>query len=390
MSNRFYKSYYCFVVIIFLEVLNFMKLLLFWVFYRQYISHTYQKNPQLGEMDYRSQIDWLLADSYGWTPGIMKQLESQGHEVEILFVNVEPLQRAWARENGVTFDVQNWQFEIPYEQVKRFKPDVLWVGAMFQYFGEYMQRLQPHCRKIFAWIASPLPKSIDLAAVDCVLTSHSNFKETFERQGQTCEKILPAFDQRILTKLKQPVPTDIGCSFVGNLSWAHIQRIHAMRQLVDHTPLQIWGNRSHLISRGLTQRGFIPAYLTARSLKSRINPGVWGLEMYTVLARSAMTVNVHGEVANGLAGNMRMFEATGMGTMLITEDAPNIKELYAPDEEVVTYRSTEHLIDIINYYTNHTQECMEIAAAGQKRTLTAHSLIQRGPELAALFESYLA
>jgi spore maturation protein CgeB len=365
-----------------------MKIILFWILYKQYIEYTYKKNIQLAEMDYRSQLNCFVADCYSWKSGMVKQLESQGHQVEILFVNVEALQRAWARENDVAFDPKNWQFEIPYEQVKCFKPDILWIGAMFQYFGEYMQKLQPFCRKIFAWIASPLPKSINLAAVDCVLTSHSNFQEVFECQGQACEKILPAFDQRILAKIK-PIPTDIKCSFVGNLSWAHIQRIHVMRQLVNHTPLQIWGNRPHLISRGLTQRGFIPAYLAASSLKARINSGVWGLEMYNVLARSEMTVNVHGEVANGLAGNMRMFEATGMGTMLLTEDAPNIKELYDPHEEVMTYHDTDHLIDIINYYSNHPQERMEIAAAGQKRTLTMHSLAQRGFELEALFQSYL-
>jgi spore maturation protein CgeB len=364
-----------------------MKIVLFLAFYKNYLNSTYAKNPILANCGYRQQLDILLSDNFGWPPALVRRLSELGHDVEILLVNAEPLQRAWAEENGVRF-TENWQYDIAFEQVKRFRPDVLWIGSMFKYFGDYLQQLKPFCRRIFAWIACPAPSSLNLAAIDCVLTSHANFQESFQRQGQAAEKLLPAFEPKILDQIKSGT-TDIDCSFVGNLSWAHIQRIRVMSQLANQTPIQIWGDRPRLKSRGLLQKGFIPAYLEARSIKSRIRPAVWGMEMYEILARSAMTVNVHGEVAEGLAGNMRMFEATGMGSLLLTESAPNIKELYEPGEEVITYRDTEHLVDIINYYHSHPQERDEIAAAGQRKTLMKHSVAQRSAELLDIFEVYL-
>jgi spore maturation protein CgeB len=366
-----------------------MRLVLFWAFYDRYVHRVYQDNPHLAQLPYRKQLDFLLSDYFGWPPALVQRTTEKGHEAAILLVNIEPLQRAWAHENGMKFEAGNWQYEIAYEQVKRFEPDVLWIGSMFQYFGEYLQRLQPFCRKIFAWIACPMPSSLNLAGVDCVLTSHANFQQTFRQQGQSCECLLPAFEPDILQRVGHVLP-NLDCSFVGQLSWAHIERIRVMKQLAAQTPIKIWSDRTRFFSRGLLKRGFIPAYFEARSLKSRIQPSVWGMEMYEVLARSVMTVNVHVGVAGGLAGNMRMFEAPGMGALLLTEDAPNIKELYEPGKEVVTYRNTENLIDIINYYRNHPKERQEIAAAGQKKALAMHSTIHRRDQLLDIFDRYLS
>jgi hypothetical protein len=43
--------------------------------------------------------------------------------------------------------------------------------------------------------------------------------------------------------------------------------------------------------------------------------------MYRVLARSGIVVNRLGPVAEGAANNMRLFEATGAGALLLTEAA---------------------------------------------------------------------
>jgi hypothetical protein len=364
-----------------------MRLTLFWSYYQSYIKSIYNKYPELDQQPYQYQLEVFLSDYFGWPPSLAQRFESIGHDVQILIVNAKPLQYSWARENNFEF-TQNWQYEIAYEQVRRFQPDILWIGSMFNYFGEYLQRLRPFCRKIFAWIACPTPNSLDLTGIDCVLTSHTNFQKNFQQQGQASERVLPAFEPKVLNLLENMVP-DLDCSFVGNLTWAHIQRIHMLKELAYQTPTQIWGNAPRLLSKGLLQKGYISVYWEARTFKSRINPSVWGMDMYRVLKRSRMTVNIHGEVAEGIAGNMRIFEVTGVGTLLLTEDAPNIKELYEPGKEIVTYSGTSNLIDIIHYYMKNPKERAEISQAGQAKALLAHSTIQRAQEVLAIFDTYL-
>jgi spore maturation protein CgeB len=364
-----------------------MKIILFFSYYNRYLKSLYQTDPGLANLPYRQQLNKILADNFGWPAALCQRMEELGCEVEIL-INSEPLQRTWALENKYKFDLKTWHYDIPAEQVKRFSPDVIWIGSMFNYFGDFLGEIKPYCKRIFAWTACPMPKSLELSNIDCMLTSHANYQSYFQDRGKAAEILLPCFEEKILSK-SGVESRDLDCSFVGGLSSAHLQRIEVIKTLADRTPIQIWSDYPKLISRGILQPRFWYAYLQLRSVKSRLNPSVWGMDMYRVLARSKITINVHAEVASGLAGNIRMFEAPGMGALLITEDAPNIRELYEPGREVITYKSPEDLVELINYYGDRPQERDEIAKAGQIRTLKDHSTVQRSKELLEIFARYL-
>jgi spore maturation protein CgeB len=365
-----------------------MKIILFWSYYEYYLNRLYKANLNLASLPYQEQLDYILADYFGWPPALVNRVGEEGHEVKILIVNARDLQQAWAKENSCEFD-SRWEYDIPLQQVKQFNPDVIWIGSMFNYFGAYLDKLRAYSRKIFAWIAYPPPPSLDLSAVDCILTSHTNFQEYFIDKGKCCEILLPTFEPRILANFPE-IDRDIECSFIGSLSYGHLQRMETLRRLVSSTPVQIWGSLPKLLSKGLFQPKFIHSYLAMGSVRAKMNPSVWGMEMYQVLRRSQITINIHLDAAAGLAGNMRMFEATGMGALLITEDAPNIGKLYKSGEEVITYKNTENLIELIRYYIDRPQEREAIAQAGQARTLKDHSTVQRSKELLEIFTRYLS
>jgi spore maturation protein CgeB len=366
-----------------------MKIVLFFSCYQRYLDQLYRNNVDLGHLCYEDQLNFILKDYFGWQLALVKQLgEQDGYEVKILIINAQQLQKVWARENNCEFEESNWEYDIPLQQVKEFNPDIIWLCLIFSYFGKYLDKLRSHSRKIFAWIAYPPPPSLNLDAVDCILTSHSNFQEYFVDRGQCCEILLPTFEPRIADNFLE-IDRDIKCSFIGSLSYGHLQRMEVLKQLVANTPIQIWSSLPKLLSQGLFQPKFIQSYLTMGSVRARMNPSVWGLEMYRILSRSQMTINVHLDAAAGLAGNIRMFESTGMGALLITEDAPNIDKLYKSGEEVITYTSIDDLIDKIAYYIDRPQERESIALAGQARTLKDHSTVQRSQELIEIFSRYL-
>jgi spore maturation protein CgeB len=109
------------------------------------------------------------------------------------------------------------------------------------------------------------------------------------------------------------------------------------------------------------------------------------MDMYRVLSESRITVNVHIDVAENFANNMRLYEATGCGALLITEEKDNLANLFRPGEEVVTYRSTDHAVEKIKYYLNRPIEAAAIARAGQQRTLKEHTYRHRMGELTDIF-----
>ena len=71
-----------------------------------------------------------------------------------------------------------------------------------------------------------------------------------------------------------------------------------------------------------------PQALPASSPLHRCFQGeVWGADMYQALRRSSITLNSHIDMAGREAGNMRLFEATGVGAFLLTDFKDNLHTL---------------------------------------------------------------
>ena len=67
------------------------------------------------------------------------------------------------------------------------------------------------------------------------------------------------------------------------------------------------------------------------------------------------------------------------------EDA-NPREMFEPGKEVIAYRSPEECVELVQYYLDHEEERVAVAAAGQRRTLRDHTYHQRMQELVSLVQ----
>ena len=102
--------------------------------------------------------------------------------------------------------------------------------------------------------------------------------------------------------------------------------------------------------------------------------------MYQILHNSKVTLNHHGDV-EPYANNNRLYEATGVGTLLVTDWKENLHEMFEPGKEIVAYRDSDECIELIKYYLEHDDERRAIARAGQERTLKEHTCYHRMQEL---------
>jgi len=90
--------------------------------------------------------------------------------------------------------------------------------------------------------------------------------------------------------------------------------------------------------------------------------------MLQIYSQSKIVFNDYGKVADGMAVNQRMFEVLGLGSLLLTREADNLKKEY-PANIFVTFRDEKDCLDKINYYLKNDEEREEIASAGQKYIL---------------------
>src|SRR5262249_22583277 len=116
----------------------------------------------------------------------------------------------------------------------------------------------------------------------------------------------------------------------------------------------------------------------------------WGLDMFRVLAGSRLAINRHGDFTEGYACNMRLYEATGVGTMLLTDGRKGLGDLFEPGREVVSYTSSDDLAAKLRHYLTAHDELREIARAGHARTLSSHTYAHRMSQLSEILTSYVS
>jgi len=341
-------------------------------YYPQFLESHYRRNPGLDSAPYSKQLDSLVSRCFGDSDFYSAPLRAAGWDASDLLANCAQVQQTWARENAFLGN----GFEIALEQIRRLRPNVVYIQDLSLATSAVLSAIRPHTDLIVGQIACPLPSQTDLARLDIVFSSFPHFVERFRASGVTAYYIPLAFDPRVLSKLPQ-VERRFATTFVGGLSAAHSQGTQFLEQVTRAVPVDFWGYGAETLSAN-------------SPIRARHRGEVWGLDMFSLLRQSRITLNRHIDVAEKYANNMRLFEATGCGALLITDYKENLNDLFEIGKEVVAYRDADECAALIQYYLSHLDEANAIASAGQARTLAEHTCANRMARIADILERHLA
>jgi hypothetical protein len=371
-----------------------MRVLIVDTYYSDFLSTLYAQSPDLALQPYSEQWRSLMDQCFGTADFYSTNLNALGHEATEVVLNCEPLQRQWAKQNRLSLDrgwtivrrrgvvpwprrtpPPDWHYAVLMAQVKQFSPDVLYVQDMNDMSPAFLREVRPLVKLIVGQIACPIMEAADFKDYDLILSSFPHYVDQFRRNGLTSEYFKLSFEPRVLEGLtKEPAYDAV---FVGSLSTNHAERIQFLEQVASLTPLEVWGPGVEALTR-------------ESPLRQRHHGDAWAREMYRVLSQAKLALNYHLDSADVYANNMRLFEATGVGTLLITDWKVNLSEMFEPGKEVVTYRTPEECAELIEYYLDHPDERAAIAQAGQRRTLQEHTFYHRMQELSAILERHLS
>jgi spore maturation protein CgeB len=321
-----------------------------------------------------------------------------------IIVNCAPLQIRWAEENGagalagrrprrgllaslaarvrgevpapvVAFRTPEAE-AIALEQVRRFRPDVLYCQDLSFFSPASLAEVKRHARLLVGQNASPLPEREYLQPFDMILSSFPHYVPRFHAMGIGSEYFKIAFEPRVLARVGT-VARARPVTFVGGISPHHAAGTQLLAALAERVPLEIFGYGADTLEPGSL-------------LAQRHRGEAWALDMYRVLCESRITINRHIDVAEDNANNMRLFEATGCGALLVTDAKKNLGDLFEVGREVVTYRDEREAAEVMAHYLANEEERARIAAAGQRRTVTEHTYTRRMHELVPILERALA
>lgn len=391
-----------------------MKILILNWDYDGFLSQHHQKNPQLRDASYKSQMTARNDSLFGVADYYSRNFKAAGHEAAEIHVNNPWLQSAWAREHGLDIEVPQfdgtnpqrhellawakrklrpykallaplakklrvidtlmpWQSEILLAQIEHHNPDIVLNQSIGQIGTSAMRTIRRKGRILIAQIGVDPPLDLDLSVFDLGISQIPWVVEHFKANGLRAERQHLAFESSLSEKLGRAPEKDIELSFVGSLAPAHKERVALLEAIAGQFNLGLWAP---------DLRG-IPA---SSPLHNCIRGQVYGRDMYEIIRRSQVTLNSHINVARGSATNMRLFEATGTGSFLLTDSLSDLSELFAPGSEVAAYEGIQDCLNKISYYLKHADEAEDIARAGQQRTLVEHTYRNRVSQMLSFVE----
>jgi spore maturation protein CgeB len=376
----------------------------------------------------------LYSHDFIYPPSFRDEMAERGVEVVEVYSDFPPLQRMYLEEAGRSFKATSPGSNLESAflvNVERVRPDVVY----FQSFDAIPHRLRKRIKQEFPFVRlvaghnGYMPANLDhYTDVDLAFIAFPTLIRAWKAAGIESEYLPHAFDPRSVRRLQSMAHADrIGLSFVGHTGYGldrHSHRYFLLRRLLGETDLMIWGlehgastslspiQRFRLLILAALMRVPLPvikaiearlgsneiqrivgrlrreheirdakgnaahSWFTTEKPLGELYPGrvklpSFGPDYLHILARSDITINCHTELTReGL--NMRMFEATGAGTCLVTDHREGIEDMFEPDRDVMIYHSAEECLDKIRFLSANPSARAQIAQSGHARTLRDH------------------
>lgn len=388
-------------------------------FYPDYFNKfkiIYKKNSNT---TYDNLLRNILSDGCLWADFYEINFIKLGIDASIIIANADEIQMKWILEHGKTNMVlelisaisskninriDNIRKLIVREQIKEVKPDVLFIDDVFTYGGEWLNEIKedfPFIRVYFGYCGSFYSDDIShmLKPFDFIGCCTQWLKDMLEKDGKKATIINHAFESTILEKLQKLHNKNQEIVFVGSLfHGTHDEREKLLCNMINaNLPIVAYTNRLPLGLKGrireniklLLKRTTKEVIQRKIAMESCLRKSIYGMEMYNVFQGSKVVFNSHGGKINIHAGNMRLFEVTGVATCILTDWKPNLKELFEIDYEVLTYKTDEECLEKARWILDHDKEREEIARAGQRRVLKEHTFYHRAQQMNQIIRNIL-
>ena len=354
-------------------------------------------------------IRWHALSSYTrWNELLIKH----GFKVLEFVHNLPHVEKKWAEENQIGTSKEESVLNIGLEKVKRFKPDILFCTSPIYYiksnFLKELISILPQRPKIIAWYGADCGKEEIFQFFDLTLSNSKHLVSSLQKKKINAEFLQHSFESSILERINIPERRINRVGFFGNLDvstydfrkrtellcrifetlktidvygtvyvpnrferykYSAIKARHDFSRIVEKVyPLKrikIWSQIDNLPPN---------PWPLGKEFTQKVKPALFGHRMLQTLSNYQVAFNCHNKHTGNYACNMRLFEATGVGCCLLTDNKSDIDSIFEPDSEVVTFSNSEDAISKLKFLIKEPKLARKIAMAGQKRTLAEYTV----------------
>jgi spore maturation protein CgeB len=389
-----------------------------------YSDALYAGAPEMMSASFDNQFRWYCGDFFGPADTWQTYLPNDGLDARDLICGVGPMDKAWWAEFG-SGPMSNSIIPV---QIKHYKPELLFLEGIESFTNAEIDAFRdvlPLGTPVAGLTGTDIRTNPSLRAVDIVFTCMKELASEIKSEGGAAYFLPHSFDPRILAQFPNQRVIVEPINFIGNLvsgNHMHDERRKTVEAVAAGCSLSVYSNLERNLGRALGRYAMASgAYALAKSIATagvpvrripgrhlrkaatwdaapalgyhwklarKARKGVYGLGQYELLRGARTTINIHAGLAKNYAANMRLFEATGIGTCLMTDASRDIADFFEPDFEAVTFSSVAEAVEKARFIVDHPDEADKIAAKGHQRTLRDHTFAARAPILIAAIKTY--
>lgn len=286
----------------------------------------------------------------------------------------EVLQRSWAREMGLPGACS--MEDILRAQIEAHRTTVFYNLDPMRYGSEFVRSLPGCVKRSIAWRAAP-SGSADLTAYDLIVCNFPAILRDFAGHGCKTAYFFPAHDTA-MDEYARNEDRPIDVLFAGSYSRHHLRRarlLNVVARLADRNNIAMHMDQSRatrIAESPLGRLAPLGRYRRPAAIRRLSRPPVFGLDLYTALSNSKIVINGAIDMAGQERGNMRCWEAMGLGCLMISDAGTYPPEMVA-GESFLAYRSEEEVPELIQSALDHWERSREIASRGHASVSLTYS-----------------
>jgi hypothetical protein len=355
-----------------------MKFLRISSLYPQLISQYYNNFKFIKKQRYKSQYNHAMSQKFSISNFLTREIKKKNIETFEIISNLKYLQLAWLKE----FGDKNKKKSIIAQQILYYKPDIIFFGNIDLVDNEILEILnEDSFKKVIKIVyhCAPITQNqiYKLKHLTFLVTCVEDYKKKFKYFIDTI--LIPhAFDRSCYKEVKR---RDIDISFIGSLflkKKLHLNRVEIlykimrskMRSYISVNFKNFYINFFIIILKNIIFNAPIVFKILYIFINSR--KALFGKRMYEVLQRSKVMLNMH--IADTkYAGNMRLFEGTGSGCLVVTDYKQGLEKFFVNKKEILVYNSDSMALDLIKNSVNNYKSLKKISQSAQKKTYSMYN-----------------
>lgn len=361
--------------------------------YDEYLRKFYGSCGDIGGLSYDELFKILADDAFAESDFMHRHLNKMGIESKVVFCNNRNLQDKWRPSlKGMPY------FDILLMQIKDFMPDVILISAMKDFADKEIAAMKESAGgkiKLAGFHFSPLTDAFKKNAglYDQIYTGNDVYVKAMRDLGLPAFLLRHAFEPDIIGRIPACGRRNEVC-FPGSIMLGgggfHDNRLDMLDAMassgVPHAFYGgIYGSVQEILGR---EDGIRRLEMISRAARNMKEP-VFGMEYFSVLSQYGICLNINAGGAEGGGGNMRTYEATGMGACLLTDSRADGAGLFDAGSEIVEYDSFGDMAEKAKWLLGHPEAAREIALAGQRKTFSRYTYRNKAEHLDGYIQKLL-